>query len=161
LRILGVDCGSRITGYGVIESDGLRHRLIEAGTIHTSERVSMEQRLCSIGRRLREVIAEFKPDCAAVEDVFFSANARSAIKLAETRGVVLFVLADHGLAVGEYSPATVKQSVVGYGKAEKGQVQFMIPSLLDLDGPIASADAADALAVAICHATRISLGVSS
>jgi crossover junction endodeoxyribonuclease RuvC len=154
VRILGVDCGTVVTGYGVIESDGARHRLLAAGTIRTNTKEPFEQRLLRIGRGLREVIAAQVPDAAAVEATFHAENARSALKLTHARGVALFVLAEAGLAVAEYSPLEVKAGVVGFGQASKEQVQFMIPSLLGLKEAPASPDACDALAVAICHATR-------
>ena len=143
-----------MTGYGVIDSDGVRHRMIAAGVISTNASEPLASRVCAIARGLRTVIAEHSPAGAAVEDIFHSVNARSALKLAHTRGVALLVTAEAGLAVGEYSPMEVKTSVVGYGRAEKQQVRVMVGSLLGLDSPPSSEDACDALAVAICHATR-------
>ena len=160
MRILGIDCGTERTGFGVVETDGVRHRLIGAGVIRTSARQELAQRLCDIGRGLRGVIADFRPDRAAVEEVFHAANSQSALKLAHVRGVALLTLADAGIALGEYSPLEVKMSVVGYGRAEKSQVQLMVRSLLRLETPeelraASQEDAADALAVAICHATHL------
>lgn len=159
MRILGIDCGSQITGFGVIESDGITHSLIEAGAIKTNPRDSFAGRLLRIGSVLREVIARHQPEEAAVEDAFYSANVRSALKLSQVRGVALFVAAEAGLPVEEYSPAVVKGSIVGHGRAEKEQVQWMLRSLLRLDGPIESLDASDAVAVAVCHAVRRPAGV--
>lgn len=151
MRILGIDCGSGATGYGVVDSDGARHRLVEAGTVTTSARLPFERRLALIAKGLRELIARQAPDAAAVEEVFHGVNPRSAFLLAQVRGAVLLVLAEAGLPVASYSPLEVKASVTGYGKAEKSQVQYMLPRLLEASVP-ASPDACDALAVAICHA---------
>lgn len=153
MRVLGIDCGTERTGYGVIDSDGRAHRMLAAGVIRTSVKAPFENRLAEISRALRRVIAEHGPDAAAVEAVFYSSNARTALKLAHVRGVALLVISEAGLPLGEYSPLEVKTSVVGYGRAEKHQVQLMVGSLLDA-GAIESEDACDALAVAICHATR-------
>lgn len=154
MRVLGIDCGSERTGYGVIDSDGLHHRLIAAGVIRTNTKWTFERRLLEIAGGLRKLILEHTPECAAVEGVFHSVNAKTALKLAHVRGVALLSIAEAGIALGEYSPMEVKTSVVGYGRAEKSQVQMMIRSILRLDEPIESEDACDALAVAICHATR-------
>lgn len=153
MRVLGIDCGTERTGYGVIDSDGRAHRMLAAGVIRTSVKAPLETRLAEISRALRRVIAEHCPDAAAVEGVFYSSNARTALKLAHVRGVALLVISEAGLPLGEYSPLEVKTSVVGYGRAEKHQVQWMVGSLLDA-AAIESEDACDALAVAICHATR-------
>jgi crossover junction endodeoxyribonuclease RuvC len=152
--VLGIDCGSERTGYGVIESDGGRHSLVMAGVIATRVRDPFEMRLKQISDGLREVIRREQPSCAAVEQVFYASNARTALKLAHVRGVALLAIADAGLQLGEYSPLEVKTSVVGYGQAGKAQVQLMVRSLLDLEVAVESKDACDALAVAICHATR-------
>lgn len=154
MRILGVDCGTEKTGFGVIESNGRRHRLIAAGVIKTSTKQSLSLRLLDIAKGLREAIAEYKPEIAAVEEVFYAKNVQSAMKLCHARGVALLTLAETGLEVNEYSPLEIKQSVVGYGRAEKQQVQLMVKSLLGLNAIITSEDASDACAVAICHATR-------
>ncbi len=154
MRVLGIDCGAGYTGYGVIESDGRDHRLIASGVIRTRTSWPFERRLLEISRCLREVIREYGPAAAAVEGVFHARNAQSALKLAHVRGIALLACAEAGLEMGEYSPLEVKTSVVGYGRAEKSQVQVMVRSLLRLDAVIESEDASDALAVAICHATR-------
>jgi len=154
MRVLGIDCGSVKTGYGVIDSDGRRHSIVTAGTIETTTSFPMSARLVQIAVGIREVIALHQPMEAGVEDVFHSVNAKSAIKLSQVRGAVLLVLAEAGLECGEYSPLSVKQSVVGHGRAEKEQVQFMVRSLLGAETPTHLPDACDALAVAICHATR-------
>jgi len=154
VRVLGIDCGSARTGYGIIESDGSLHRMVCAGAICTNTQLPFEKRLLKIANELRALLREHAPDSAAVEGVFFSANPRTALKLAQVRGVALLVVAEAGVALAEYSPLEVKTSVVGYGRAEKAQVQSMVQSLLKLASPIESEDAADALAVAICHATH-------
>jgi crossover junction endodeoxyribonuclease RuvC len=156
MRVLGIDCGSERTGFGVIESDGVRHRIVVAGVIRTRSKDPMSERLLVISKGLLAVIHDHQPDYGAVEDVFHAANARSALKLAHVRGVALLALAQAGLACGEYSPATVKLSVVGHGRAEKAQVQMMIRTLCGRDAVFETEDASDAVAVAICHATHIS-----
>jgi crossover junction endodeoxyribonuclease RuvC len=153
MRVLGIDCGAERTGYGVIDSDGREHRLVTAGVIRTHAATPFEQRLVSIASRLREVIQEHQPEAGAVEQVFYAANAKTALKLAHVRGVALLAIAEAGMELGEYSPLEVKSSVVGYGRAQKGQVQRMVSSLAGLDKPLLSEDASDAVAVAICHAT--------
>jgi crossover junction endodeoxyribonuclease RuvC len=154
VRVLGIDCGSERTGYGVIESDGVDHRLLAAGVIRTDSKSRFEKRLLEIGSGLRNLIQQYEPETAAVEGIFYSANVKTALKLAHVRGVALLTIAEGGLELGEYSPLEVKTAVVGYGRAEKAQVQLMVCSLLRLKESIESEDACDALAVAICHATR-------
>ena len=154
MRVLGIDCGTERTGYGVIDSDGRTHRFVSAGCIKSSAREPLEKRLLVIAAGLRSVLAEFRPDHAAVEEVFFAVNARSALRLSHVRGVALLAVAEAAVNFAEYSPLEVKMSVVGYGRAEKAQVQRMVSSVLRLTEPVASEDANDALAIAICHATR-------
>lgn len=161
MRIVGIDCGTEKTGYGVVESDGRSHRLISAGVIRTRSGDALEQRLHHIAVELRSVLRQFEPDCFAVEEVFHAINAKSALKLAHVRGVALLVAAETGLEVSEYSPLEVKISVVGYGRAEKHQVQMMVHSLLGIGPTFQSHDATDALAVAICHGTRASFLVAA
>ena len=154
MRVLGIDCGTERTGYGVIESDGRSHRMLTCGVVKTRTRDPFPKRLSEIAAGLREVIREFAPEAAAVEEVFHAVNVKTALKLAHARGVALMVIADSGLEFAEYSPLKIKSSVVGYGRAEKAQVQLMVASLLGLPKPLASEDASDALAVAICHVTE-------
>jgi crossover junction endodeoxyribonuclease RuvC len=154
MRIAGIDCGTERTGFGVVDSDGRCHTLVTAGVIRTKPADALERRLHLIARELRDVLANFAPQMVAVEEVFHAANAKSALKLAHVRGVALLLAAEAGLAVSEYSPLEVKVSVVGYGRAEKQQVQMMVHSLLGIGPKFDSFDATDALAVAICHATR-------
>jgi crossover junction endodeoxyribonuclease RuvC len=154
MRVLGIDCGVERTGYGVIESDGRTHRLVAAGVIRTSTGAPLETRLLKIATGLRDAIGQHAPTAAAVEEVFHAVNVKTALKLAHVRGIALLVAAESGLEMGEYSPLEVKSSVVGYGRAEKRQVQIMVQSLLGLTEIIESEDACDAVAVAICHATH-------
>lgn len=154
VRVLGIDCGSERTGYGVIETDGVDHRMVATGVIRTDPKTPFEQRLLAIAGGLRSLIREHTPNAAAVEEVFYSANVKTALKLAHVRGIALLAIAEAGIQLGEYSPLEIKTSVVGYGRAEKHQVQLMIHSLLHLHERVDSEDACDALAVAICHATR-------
>ncbi|HUQ94109.1 MAG TPA: crossover junction endodeoxyribonuclease RuvC [Bryobacteraceae bacterium] len=156
MRVLGIDCGTECTGYGVIDTDGRDHHLVASGVIRTSPREPLKFRLLRIGEGLRDIIREHCPDEAAVEGVFHALNVKSALTLAHARGVALYAVAEAGIELGEYSPLEVKNSVVGYGRAEKQQVQFMVQSLLRLPEKLASADASDAVAVAICHATHSS-----
>lgn len=152
MRVLGIDTGSRITGYGVIETDGADCVFIACGVIRVNVADALALRLRVIHKRVVEVIDELRPDEAAFEGVFYSANVQSALKLGHARGVCIHAAAAADLPVFEYSPAEVKSAVTGYGRAEKPQVQQMVRALLKLaDGPD-SYDASDALAVAICHA---------
>ena len=155
MRIVGIDCGTERTGFGVIESDGRSHKLIEAGVIRTKTGYPLEFRLAQIARELRAVLVQHEPHIMSVEEVFYAVNAKSALKLAHVRGVALLLAAEAGLPVSEYSPLEVKISVVGYGRAEKQQVEMMVQSLLGIDRQFKSYDATDALAVAICHAARM------
>lgn len=146
---IGIDPGSRCTGFGVIQSSGSRHRYLTSGNIRTSGE-DMSQRCYQIYAGLSEIIQTYQPTHAAIELVFMSKNPNSAIKLGQARGAALVALAQYGLEVAEYSPRLIKQSVVGYGAADKSQVQHMIKRLLNLSD-LPQVDAADALAVALCH----------
>ncbi len=152
-RILGIDPGSRITGYGVIDISPGRLDFVACGTIKTSSKHPFAHRLNEIFEGINEVIQLHGPVVAAVEDVFLAANPRSALKLGHARGAAVVAIMQNGLAVFDYSPRAIKQAVAGYGNAEKGQVKHMVKILLRLAGD-PSADAADALAVAICHANQ-------
>lgn len=154
MRILGIDCGSERTGYGAIESDGRRYVLLGTGTIVTSPKQSFEARLLDIAGGLRQCIRDYRPEVIAIEEVFHALNVKTALKLSHVRGVALLLVAEAGVPLAEYSPLEVKSSVVGYGRAEKHQVQRMVASLLHLESPVESEDASDALALAICHANR-------
>jgi crossover junction endodeoxyribonuclease RuvC len=154
MRVLGIDCGCDSTGYGIIETDGRTHVLVIEGAIRTSSKQPFAERLRKISEELTRLMNDWAPLEVAVEEVFFAANAKSALKLGHVRGVALLEAARAGFAVNEYSALEVKSSVVGYGRAEKQQVQRMVKELLKLAAVPESEDAADALALAICHAHR-------
>ena len=151
MRVLGIDPGTAITGYGVVEGEGDSLSLTTYGAITTPANQPLAQRLQHIYRELRAVITEWHPESAAVEELFFSKNARTALSVGHARGVALLALTEAGLPIQEYKPAEVKQAVAGYGNAPKQQVQGMVQLLLSLDDIPRPDDAADALAVAICH----------
>jgi crossover junction endodeoxyribonuclease RuvC len=151
LRVLGIDPGTAITGYGVVEGEGDSLSLTTYGAITTPANQPLPQRLQHIYRELRALITEWHPESAAVEELFFSKNARTALSVGHARGVALLALTEAGLPIQEYKPAEVKQAVAGYGNAPKQQVQGMVQLLLSLDDIPRPDDAADALAVAICH----------
>jgi crossover junction endodeoxyribonuclease RuvC len=151
VRVFGIDPGSERTGYGCVETDGRRHRLVTCGTITASVGDSFPHRLAGIYRQLSARLSECHPQCVVVENLFYSTNARSALKLGHARGVAVLAAVEAGCEVHEYTPAEVKRAVVGYGRADKRQVQQMIKLLLGLDRVPSPHDAADALAVAICH----------
>lgn len=153
MRILGIDPGSRATGYGIVDQAGSRVSFVCCGVIRMPEKYSFSERLKMIFDGLTEVIETNNPQVAAVEDVFVAVNPRSALKLGHARGVAVVAAMQKGLAVFDYTPRLVKQAIVGYGQAEKQQVQHMVRVLLKLSAS-PSADAADALAVALCHANR-------
>jgi crossover junction endodeoxyribonuclease RuvC len=151
VRIFGIDPGSLRTGYGCIDSDGTRHRLVSCGAIIVSSRLSFPERLLKIHEDLAALIASSRPDGVAVESLFHAVNARSALQLGHARGVALLAASKAGVPIAEYSPAEIKRAVVGYGRAEKPQVQQMIKLLLGLEKAPQPLDVSDALAVAICH----------
>jgi crossover junction endodeoxyribonuclease RuvC len=150
-RVLGVDPGSDTTGYGVVDSDGRYHTLVEYAGIRAPSRFSFAERLLIISQKLEEVIERLRPSACAVEETFYAVNVKSALKLGHVRGVVLVAAARAGVPVFEYSPLEIKSSLVGYGRAEKHQVQEMVRLILKLKDPPEPLDASDALAVAICH----------
>lgn len=151
LRILGLDPGLRNTGWGLIEVDGNRLRVIADGAVHSDARLSLAERLAQIHQQVRDVVTEWSPDEAAVEETFVNKNPASTLKLGQARGVVLLAPALAGIPVAEYQPTLVKKAVVGTGTANKEQVAMMVRTLLP-GCLVATADASDALAVAICHA---------
>lgn len=152
MRVLGIDCGTEYTGYGVVElcPDG-KLVCLTCGAIKLSPRDPMPERLATIFDRLAAIIEGQRPDNVAIEDVFYALNVKSALKLGQVRGVAMLAASSAGLEVAEYAPLSIKSAVVGYGKAEKQQVQHMVTRLLNLAAPPESPDAADALAIAICH----------
>ena len=151
IRILGIDPGLRRTGWGLIESEGNRLVHIACGSLETSERAALAQRLVAIHDGLIAVIEKYSPHEAAVENTFVNSNAAATLKLGQARGIAMLVPARAGLAVAEYAPNLVKKSIVGSGHAEKAQIRMMIGVLLPQADP-QSEDAADALAIAVCHA---------
>ncbi len=150
-RILGVDPGSGSTGYGIIESDGSHHSAVVYGAVRSTARLPFPARLLKIYAELNRVLDSDCVQAMAVEEVFHAANVQSALKLGHVRGIVILAAAQHSVPVFEYSPLEIKNAVVGYGRAEKAQVQSMVRFLLCLSAPPTPCDAADALAIAICH----------
>ena len=155
MRVFGIDCGTEFTGYGVVEMDHearnpkLLH--LAAGAIKLNKKETTPQRLAQVYAELIALISLHEPDVVAIEEVFFSANAKSALKLGQVRGVAMLAAATCNMPVVEYAPLSIKSAVVGYGLAQKEQVQFMVTRLLELEAIPASPDACDALAIAICH----------
>lgn len=154
MRVFGIDCGSETTGFGVVDcypENPSDLRLVAYGGISPAKKMTLPQRLAFVFDELTAQIAAHQPDALAVEEVFYSVNAKSALKLGHVRGVALLTAAKVGLAVAEYAPLTIKSTVTGYGLAQKEQVQFMVARLLHMDAVPEPVDAADALAIAICH----------
>ena len=155
MRVFGIDCGTEYTGYGVVEIDDSgrnpRLRPLCAGAIKLSRKDHAPARLATVYAELTALMEMWQPQVVAIEEVFFSANAKSALKLGQVRGVAMLAAANCGLPVAEYAPLSIKSAVVGYGLAAKEQVQFMVARLLELEHAPEPADAADALAIAICH----------
>lgn len=151
MRVLGIDPGSEITGWGVIEGDRARYRLCEFGCIRPRVSSGFPGKLLAIANGLEEVIAKHSPDACAIEDGFLATNVKVTLKLGQVRGVAMLAAERAGIQIHEYSPRLVKQTVVGYGNAEKHQVQEMVRILLSLNAAPTPQDSADALAVAICH----------
>jgi crossover junction endodeoxyribonuclease RuvC len=151
VRIFGIDPGSQRTGYGCIDSSGSRHRLISCGILSAPASSTFPEKLLLIHAGLAALLEQHQPECVAIENIFFAKNVRSALKLGHARGIALLAASQASIPVVEYSPAEIKRSVVGYGRAEKHQVQMMMKLLLGLDAAPAPHDVADALAVAICH----------
>lgn len=155
MRVFGIDCGTEVTGFGVVEPEetSRESRLVckTLGAIRLNKSKTTSQRLEQVFRELTAELERWQPDAVAIEEVFYSVNAKSALKLGQVRGVALLAAACQGLPVAEYAPLKIKSSVVGYGLAKKDQVQFMVARLLGLAELPQPADAADALAIAICH----------
>ncbi len=151
MKIFGIDPGSERTGYGCIDTDGSRHRLVTCGALSAPTHTPFADRLLVIHAGLSSLIAEHRPDCVAIESVFYARNVRSALKLGHARGVALLAASQAGVTVVEYAPAEIKRAVVGFGRAEKRQIGHMVKVLLGLDDVPSPHDAADALAVAVCH----------
>jgi crossover junction endodeoxyribonuclease RuvC len=149
--IFGIDPGSERTGYGCIDTDGRRHRLVACGAISSPAHTAFPERLHVIHLGLVRLLAECRPDCVAIENIFHARNVRSALKLGHARGVALLAASAAGLPIAEYTPAEIKRAVVGFGRAEKQQVGQMVKLLLGMAAVPSPHDAADAIAVAICH----------
>ena len=158
MRILGIDPGYAIVGFGILEADRGKARLLRCGSINTPAGVPMPRRLLQIQEDMETLIREFSPDVMAIEELFFNTNVTTAIGVAQARGVILAAAARLGVQIFEYTPSQVKIAVVGYGKAEKRQVMEMTRRILDLSAVPKPDDAADAVAIALCHArSRTSL----
>jgi crossover junction endodeoxyribonuclease RuvC len=152
MRVLGIDCGSEYTGYGVVEELADRRLVCHTtGAIKLKAGSTMAVKLQKVFADLSVIIAEYGPQIVAIEDVFYAVNVKTALKLGQVRGVAMLAASSAGLQVAEYSPLSIKSAVVGYGRAEKHQVQQMVTRLLNLDAPPEPTDASDALAIAICH----------
>ncbi len=152
MRVFGIDPGSARTGYGCVETDGSRHHLIAAGAIASPARAALPQRLQRIHDGLGRLLAQHRPDCVAIENLFHAKNVKSALVLGHARGVAVLAAVEAGVPVVEYTPAEVKLAITGYGRAEKHQIQRMVALLLGLARAPSPHDAADAVALAICHA---------
>jgi crossover junction endodeoxyribonuclease RuvC len=151
VRVFGIDPGCERTGYGCVETDGSRHRIVLYGAITSPAAEALPDKLRRIHTQLARLLADCQPASVAIENLFFSVNVRSALKLGHARGVAMLAAVEAGLPVFEYTPAEVKRAVVGYGRADKPQVQHMVRLLLGLNAVPTPHDAADALAIAICH----------
>ena len=151
MRILGIDPGYAILGYGIIEMRGNRFKVIDYGAVTTEAGMEMPDRLKVLYNSLMELIGRFEPEVASVEELFFNTNAKTAILVGQARGVALLACSNSGLEIAEYTPLQIKQALVGNGRAEKKQVQFMVKTILNLKEAPKPDDTADALAAAICH----------
>jgi len=151
MRVLGIDPGSETLGWGVVEGSGLKYSLVDFGTIKSSAKQAFSKRLLKVYQGVAEVIDKYSPEVLAVEDTFYAVNVGVALKLGQVRGAMLLLAEQRGLAIAEYSPRLIKQTVVGYGAAEKQRVQEMVKILLRMKTAPTPHDAADALAIAICH----------
>ena len=151
MRVLGIDPGSETLGWGVVEGTGTKYSLVEFGTVRSSPRVAFSKRILKAYEGVATVIDRFEPDAMSIEEAFYAVNVGVAMKLGQIRGAMLLLAEQKGLEIAEYSPRLIKQTVVGYGNAEKHQVQEMVRLLLGLKETPEPHDAADALAIAICH----------
>jgi len=151
MRVLGIDPGSETLGWGVVEGVGAKYAMVDFGIVKSSPRLAFSKRLANIYARVAAVIDKFQPDVLSIEEAFYAVNVNVALKLGQVRGVVLLLGEQRGMKIAEYAPRLIKQTVVGYGNAEKHQVQEMVKLLLKLKTAPSPHDAADALAIAICH----------
>lgn len=152
MRILGIDPGTAITGFGVIDYDGRSYKFVDAGVIRTPKEQPMNERLSTVYDEMHELLKEFKPDVMSIELLFFARNVTTAMTVGQSRGIVMLAATQAGIPIYEYTPMQVKQAVTGYGKADKKQIQEMVKNLLKLDQIPKPDDAADGLAIAITHA---------
>lgn len=152
MRILGIDPGTAITGFGVIDYDGKTFKFVDAGVIRTPKEQPMNERLSTVYDEMHELLKEFKPDVLSIELLFFARNVTTAMTVGQSRGIVMLAATQAGIPIYEYTPMQVKQAVTGYGKADKKQIQEMVKNLLKLDQIPKPDDAADGLAIAITHA---------
>jgi crossover junction endodeoxyribonuclease RuvC len=153
MKILGIDPGTGIVGFGVIESNGIKHKLVTAGVIRTPAHQDLELRLVTIYDSLQEIVAETKPDFVSIEKLFFAKNVTTAMSVSHARGVIMLAMVQAGVPISEYTPLQIKQALTGYGRAEKSQIQEMVKILLGLKEIPKPDDCADALAAALTHAT--------
>lgn len=151
MLILGIDPGTAITGYGIVSVSGNKLKAVDYGCVRTEAKIPLYRRLQQINHEICRLIEEFKPDHFAIEELFFNKNTRTALSVGQARGVALLAAANAGLVIAEYTPLQVKQAVVGYGRADKSQVQYMVKTILSLREIPKPDDTADALALAICH----------
>src|SRR5207253_98769 len=151
MRVLGIDPGSETLGWGVVEGLGLKYTLVDFGTVRSNSRLGFSKRLLNIYDAVADLMAKQSPDVLAVEDTFYAVNVGVALKLGQVRGLMLLLAEQRGLEIAEYAPRLVKQTIVGYGNAEKRQIQEMVKILLKMKALPTPHDAADALAIAICH----------
>jgi len=151
MRVLGIDPGSETLGWGVVEGSGLKYQLVDYGTVKSNPRQAFSKRLLNVYRGVEEIFEKFSPNVLSIEEAFYAVNVGVALKLGQVRGVMLVLAEQRGVAIAEYSPRLIKQTVVGYGNAEKHQVQEMVRLLLKMKTAPTPHDAADALAIAICH----------
>jgi len=151
MRVLGIDPGSSVTGYGIVDELNGSISAVTWGTIRTSNRLPFPKRLKTIHDGLTEIIKKYSPDVASIENLFFAENAKSALKLGQVRGAAILSAANQSVEVAEYTPLEIKQAISGYGRADKGQIQNMVSILLNLNEIPKPFDASDALAIAICH----------
>lgn len=154
MRIIGIDPGTAIAGYGIVDYNGNESRLVTSGSIQTSKNLSDDKRLAEISHDLEEILKKYSPDIASVEKIFFFKNQKTVISVAQARGVILSVLAQHSVPVYEYTPMEIKLSVTGYGKSTKNEVADMVKRLIVYDYFPKLDDTADAIAMAVCHIKR-------
>lgn len=151
MRVIGIDPGSETLGWGIVEGNGTTYAAVDFGVVRSSPRLAFSKRLAGIYENVSRVIDEFRPDVLSIEEAFYAVNVSVALKLGQVRGALLLLAEQRGLEIAEYAPRLIKQTVVGYGNAEKRQVQEMVKLLLRMKTVPSPHDAADALAIAICH----------